>query len=74
MGVIAGLGLPSGNDRTMKIVSTLNSEIALRGSSELFYVDAASSHELPEAYNGLALKTSSSWQFKSITSISNGLR
>lgn len=56
MGIIADLGLPSHNDRAMKIVSTLSSEVALRGSSELFYVDATSSHELPEAYNGLGFK------------------
>lgn len=56
MGIIAGLGLPSRNDRTMKIVSTLSSEVALRGSSELFYIDATSNHELPEAYNGLGFK------------------
>ena len=56
MGIIADLGLPSHNDRAMKIVSTLSSEAALRGSAELFYVDAASSHELPEAYNGLGFK------------------
>uniref|UniRef100_UPI00355A820A ATP-dependent nuclease n=2 Tax=Hyphomonas atlantica TaxID=1280948 RepID=UPI00355A820A len=56
MGIIADLGLPSHNDRAMKIVSTLSSEVALRGSAELFYVDAASSHELPEAYNGLGFK------------------
>jgi predicted ATP-dependent endonuclease of OLD family len=56
MGIIADLGLPSRNDRTMRIVSTLSSEVALRGSSDLFYVDATSSHELPEAYNGLGFK------------------
>ena len=54
--IIADWGLPSHNDRAMKIVSTLSSEVALRGSSELFYVDATSSHELPEAYNGLGFK------------------
>lgn len=56
MGIIAELGLPSQNDRAMKIVSKLSSEAALRGSSELFYVDAKSNHELPEAYNGLGFK------------------
>ncbi|SPJ33591.1 ATP-dependent nuclease [Kushneria phyllosphaerae] len=56
MGIISELGLPSHNDRAMKVVSTLSSEVALRGSSELFYVDASSSHELPEAYNGLGFK------------------
>lgn len=56
MSMIGGLGLPTDNDRAMKIVSTLNSEIALRGNTELFYVDKTSRHELPEAYNGLGFK------------------
>ena len=56
MQMIGGLGLPSDTDRAMKIVSTLSSEAALRGSTELFYVDATTSHELPEAYNGLGFK------------------
>lgn len=56
MGVITGLGVPSVNDRDLKIVSTLNPETALRGSTDLLYVDAARSHELPELYNGLGFK------------------
>lgn len=56
MTMIGGLGLPSDNDRAMKVVSTLSSEVALRGNTELFYVDASTSHELPEAYNGLGFK------------------
>lgn len=56
MTMIGGLGLPSDNDRAMKVVSTLSSEVALRGSTELFYVDARTKHELPEAYNGLGFK------------------
>jgi len=56
MTMIGGLGLPSDNDRAMKVVSTLSSEVALRGNTELFYVDANTSHELPEAYNGLGFK------------------
>ncbi|CUI01878.1 ATP-dependent nuclease [Leisingera aquaemixtae] len=56
MTMIGGLGLPSDNDRAMKVVSTLSSEDALRGNTELFYVDANTSHELPEAYNGLGFK------------------
>ncbi len=56
MGIIKELGLPSHNDRAMKIVSTLSSEEALRGNSDLFYVDGASNHQLPEAYNGLGFK------------------
>ncbi len=56
MSMIGGLGLPSDNDRAMKVVSTLSSEVALRGNTELFYVDASTNHELPEAYNGLGFK------------------
>jgi len=56
MKMIGGLGLPSDNDRAMRVVSTLSSEAALRGNTELFYVDANTDHELPEAYNGLGFK------------------
>lgn len=56
MGVIKGLGVPSVNDRDLKIISTLNPEAALRGSTELLYVDAVRNHELPELYNGLGFK------------------
>ncbi|WP_417519705.1 ATP-dependent nuclease [Minwuia sp.] len=56
MVVIRGLGVPSVNDRDLKIVSTLNPETALRGSTDLLYVDAARNHELPELYNGLGFK------------------
>lgn len=56
MNMIGGLGLPSGNDRAMRVVSTLSSEAALRGNTELFYVDTNTNHELPEGYNGLGFK------------------
>lgn len=56
MNMISGLGLPSDNDRAMRVVSTLSSEAALRGNTELFYVDTNTNHELPEAYNGLGFK------------------
>lgn len=56
MTTISGLGVPSINDRALRIVSTLSSETALRGNTELLYVDENSSHELPEAYNGLGYK------------------
>lgn len=56
MGVIAKLGVPAINDRALKIVSTLNPEIALKGNTELLYIDSALNHELPEAYNGLGFK------------------
>lgn len=56
IGVISGLGFPSVNDRSLKIVSTLNPEVALKGNTELLYIDPLINHELPEAYNGLGFK------------------
>ncbi len=56
MDVIKGLGVPSVNDRDLKVVSTLSPETALRGNTDLLYVDAARNHELPELYNGLGFK------------------
>lgn len=53
---IAGLGVPSAHDRTLRLVSTMSAQDALQGSTELYYVDAALQHELPEAYNGLGFK------------------
>lgn len=54
--VIGGLGVPSANDRELKLVSSVSAETALKGSTDLMYVDAGSAHELPEAYNGLGFK------------------
>jgi predicted ATP-dependent endonuclease of OLD family len=56
MKVIQGLGVPSINDREMKVISSLSPETALQGNTALLYVDAALNHELPEAYNGLGFK------------------
>lgn len=56
MGVIRGIGVPSVNDRELRIVSTLNPETALRGNTDLLYVDTDREHELPELYNGLGFK------------------
>lgn len=56
MDVIRGIGVPSVNDRELRIVSTLNPETALSGNTELLYVDSEHSHELPELYNGLGFK------------------
>ena len=44
MEVIKGLGVPSVNDRDLRIVSTLSPENALRGSTDLLYVDSDRSH------------------------------
>jgi len=54
--LIKGLGVPSVNDRELRIVSSLSPETALRGSTELLYVDPGREHELPELYNGLGFK------------------
>lgn len=54
--VIARLGVPSAHDREMQLVSALSPQEALRGSTELYYVDSALQHQLPETYNGLGFK------------------
>lgn len=54
--MLKGLGVPSINDRDLKIVSTLSPEEALKGNTDLLYVDPATKHELPELYNGLGFK------------------
>jgi predicted ATP-dependent endonuclease of OLD family len=56
MGVIKNIGVPSVNDRELKIISSLNPESALKGNTSLLYVDPSNEHELPEAYNGLGFK------------------
>ena len=54
--LIKGLGVPSVNDRDLRIISSLSPETALKGNTELLYVDSARKHELPELYNGLGFK------------------
>lgn len=54
--LIRHLGVPSINDRELRIISSLSPETALRGSTELLYVDPTRQHELPELYNGLGFK------------------
>ncbi|MCF7532078.1 ATP-dependent nuclease [Pseudomonas petrae] len=54
--LIKHLGVPSINDRELRIISSLSPETALRGSTELLYVDSSRQHELPELYNGLGFK------------------
>lgn len=56
MTLIKGLGIPSINDRGLKLVSALSPETALQGNTELYYVDPSNDHELPEMYNGLGFK------------------
>lgn len=54
--VIQGLGVPSVNDRTLKVISSLVAEEVLKSNTTLAYVDAARDHALPENYNGLGVK------------------
>lgn len=54
--LIKDLGVPSINDRELRIISSLSPETALRGNTELLYVDPGRAHELPELYNGLGFK------------------
>ncbi|MFQ6551045.1 ATP-dependent nuclease [Aestuariibius insulae] len=54
--MIGGLGFPAVNDRHLKLVSTLSPETALRGNTDLLYIDENKAHELPERYNGLGFK------------------
>ena len=54
--MIRGLGVPAVNDRRLKLVSTLSPETALRGNTDLLYIDESKSHDLPEQYNGLGFK------------------
>lgn len=56
MGLIRKLGVPSVNDRELRIISSLSPATALRGNTELLYIDPDRSHELPELYNGLGFK------------------
>ncbi|QDU45214.1 recombination protein F [Symmachiella dynata] len=54
--VIQGLGVPSVNDRLLRVVSSLIPEVALQGNTTLTYIDTRRNHELPENYNGLAAR------------------
>nr|MDC2856194.1 AAA family ATPase [Ningiella sp. W23] len=56
MGILGNLGVPSVNDRSLRLVSSLSPETALQGNTELLYIDNESQHQLPEAYNGLGFK------------------
>lgn len=56
MSVINTLGIPSVNDRKLRLVSTFDPAEALQGNTQLLYVDSDLEHELPEAYNGLGFK------------------
>ncbi|MCK5498760.1 MAG: AAA family ATPase, partial [Gammaproteobacteria bacterium] len=56
MGVLDGLGVPAAHERRLKIISSISADLALRGSTDLIYIDGETAHELPEAYNGLGFK------------------
>ncbi|MGU3845573.1 hypothetical protein ACVZHT_28830, partial [Vibrio diabolicus] len=46
MKVIKGLGIPSINDRELKVISSLSPLEALQGNTDLVYVDNKRQHEL----------------------------
>jgi predicted ATP-dependent endonuclease of OLD family len=56
LGVIQGLGVPSVNDRILRVTSALIPEKVLESNANLTYFDEHRQHELPESYNGLGIK------------------
>jgi putative ATP-dependent endonuclease of the OLD family len=54
--VIQGLGVPSVNDRRLRVTSALVPEKVLESNASLTYFDENRQHELPESYNGLGIK------------------
>lgn len=56
LGVIQGLGVPSVNDRKLRVTSALIPEMVLQSNATLTYFDEQLKHELPENYNGLGIK------------------
>jgi putative ATP-dependent endonuclease of OLD family len=56
MDVLGGLGVPAAHERRLKVISAISADLALRGSTDLIYIDSETNHELPEAYNGLGFK------------------
>lgn len=56
LGVIQGLGVPSVNDRRLRVTSALVPEKVLESNANLTYFDEHRQHELPESYNGLGIK------------------
>lgn len=56
LNVIRGLGVPSVNDRALRVISSLVPETVLQSNTTLTYVDPSRGHELPERYNGLGFK------------------
>lgn len=56
LGVIQGLGVPSVNDRRLRVISALVPDKVLESNANLTYFDENRKHELPESYNGLGIK------------------
>ena len=54
--MIGKLGVPLANERDLRLVPNLSPEIALKGNTNLLYIDHAKKHDLPEQYNGLGFK------------------
>ncbi len=56
MGVLRKLGFPSASERDLSVVSKLTTNEALRGTTDIEYIEYGSKHSLPEANNGLGTK------------------
>lgn len=54
--VIQELGVPSVNDRSLRVISSLVPEAVLQSNTTLTYRDETRNHDLPEKYNGLGFK------------------
>ena len=50
------LGFPSANERQLSVVSKLTTDEALRGTTDIEYIEVGSDYSLPEASNGLGTK------------------
>jgi predicted ATP-dependent endonuclease of OLD family len=54
--VIQDFGVPSVNDRSLRVISSLVPETVLQSNTTLTYRDDMRNHDLPEKYNGLGFK------------------
>ena len=56
MKALQKLGYPSVNERELSVVSKLTTDKALRGTTDIEYIEVGSDYSLPEASNGLGAK------------------
>lgn len=56
MDALQDLGYPSANERELSVVSKLTTDEALRGTTDIEYIEVGSDYSLPEASNGLGAK------------------